>query len=199
MQEKANTCMGCLAGCGVALLVIVVVVLALLNVVVAGAQGDGDAGASCEGGAWFESETTGRIWLVNFEETLGCRWGTPDDMDALQRTGRCGWDAVFNRFAVLTHNWKCDAWTCPVGKGWVSNIPLLDVGDRADLCEFGALWRGRVVEVVDSDGSVQPQDDFRCGGDACGTIVTSVGDRLSEWGPTGRFVVVRLRYTRAAP
>lgn len=200
MRETTNDVLGCAAGCGVALLIAAVVILALLNVVVAGAEPPTSTPTpvpvTCHEGTWFDSEPTGRIWLVSFEETLGCRWGTPDDQDALQRAGKCGWEAASNRFAVLTHNWKCDRWTCPIGEGWVSNIPLLEPGDRVELCEFGNYWRGRVVETILSHGEVQPQDDFTCRGEACGTIVTSTGERQGEWGPTGQFVVVRISYTR---
>lgn len=195
MQARANSCMGCLAGCGVALLILVVVALALVNVIVAGAQEAPELVCGAND-AWFFSQDTWLIWLVPLEDKR-CLWGTPDDENSLQRPGRCGWNAEHNQLVVLTHNWYCDANSCPVGVGGVSDIPLLEPGDEAALCEFGVLWRGRVVENVVSHGEVQPQDDFRCGADVCGTIVTSTGVRAYEWGPTGEFVVVRLSYTRA--
>lgn len=179
-------------------LMLVVAALMLASAPVISAQdapGEEPSRAMCEGGAWFDSEQTGRIWLVNFEETLGCQWGRPEDVAALQRSGRCGLPWQRNHFQVLTHNWKCTRLDCPVGKGWVSNIPLLELGDPVELCEFGNLYTGVVIEnLVVTDSDPQPQSEFDCEGVYCGTIVTSTGERRSEWGPTGQFTLVRISY-----
>lgn len=148
-----------------------------------------------EGDAWFFSEDTWTLWLQNFEETKRCAWGTPEDENSLQRTGYCGLPEQQNRLMVLTHNWYCNADHCPTGVGGVSDIPLLEAGERVQLCEYGRLWRGRVTEsffVGDSDP--QPQTDFDCGLPVCGTIVTSVGNRAGRYGPAEGYWLVRMAY-----
>lgn len=147
--------------------------------------------------AWFFSQDTWLIWLVALEDKQ-CLWGTPDDENSLQRPGHCNWNAERNRLVVLTHNWYCNPDDCPVGVGGVSDIPLLDVGERVSLCEYGTLWRGRVVssEMV-TTGDPTPQDDFDCPGDVCGTIVTSVGPRSGRYGPAAGYWLVRMSYVRA--
>lgn len=148
-------------------------------------------------GAWFFSDDTWLIWLVPLEDKQ-CLWGTPEDENSLQRPGRCDWQSERNRLVVLTHNWNCSPDDCPVGVGGVSDIPLLDVGERVALCEWGDLWRGRVVwsEMV-TTGDPTPQTDFDCAGDVCGTIVTSVGPRSGRYGPAAGYWLVRISYVRA--
>ena len=147
--------------------------------------------------AWFFSDDTWLQWLVALEDKA-CAWGTKDDENSLQRPGRCGWESEHNRLVVLTHNWYCTPDNCPIGVGGVSDIPLLDVRERVSLCEYGTLWRGRIVSsaFVD-DGDPQPQTDFTCGTDVCGTIVTSVGARAGRNGPAAGYWLVRISYTRA--
>lgn len=169
-----------------------IIVLLLLTTFSATAQEKPE----CEGGAWFESSSIShRIWLVSFQETLGCQWGRPEDQNALQRSGFCGIPKQRNDFIVLTHNWRCTATNCPVGEGWVTDIGTMAVGDTASLCDFGTLYAGTVIwaeKVTDSDP--QPQTEFDCPGDVCGTIVTSVGKRLWENGPAEGFYLVRISY-----
>lgn len=173
----------------------IVKLLALLGIFLAPLIGVQAQTLTCaEGDLWFFSEDTWLIWLTPLEDKA-CLWGTPDDANSLQRPGRCGWEAEHNRFAVLTHNWYCDANNCPTGVGGVSDIPLLDVGERVQLCEYGKLWQGRVVssERV-TTGHPQPQTDFECGADVCGTIVTSVGPRAGRYGPAEGYWLVRMAY-----
>lgn len=146
---------------------------------------------------WFWSDDTWTLWLVPLEDKA-CLWGTPEDENSLQRPGRCDWESERNRLVVLTHNWYCNPDDCPVGVGGVGDIPLLDVGERVALCEYGAAWRGRVIESeMVTTGDPTPQTDFDCAGDVCGTIVTSVGARAGRYGPAAGYWLVRISYVRA--
>lgn len=196
MDNRLNAGLGCTAGCAVALIILIVVALALVNVAVAGAQAPLERpDLTCaDSDAWFWSDDTWLVWLVTLE-SKACLWGTPDDANSLQRPGHCNWDSQHNRLVVLTHNWYCDANNCPKGVGGVSDIPLLEEGEGVQLCEFGRLWTGSVTwsELV-TDGDPQPQTDFECGSETCGTIVTSYGHRLWPNGPAEGYWLVRIQY-----
>ena len=173
-------------------------VLAVLAVVFLTASSGVETGAAqpCQG-MWFESARTGRLTLVDFEQDLRCVWGTVDDKNALQRSGKCGMETQRNDLIVLTHNWYCGWFDCPVGSVYPNetNIPKLRAGEQTSLCDGGRLWRGTVVSAihVGRDRAISPQTEFNCGGGKCGTIVTSVGKRYWDWGPAD-YVVVRMRF-----
>ena len=174
-------------------------VLAVLAVVLLTASsGNVETGAAqaCQG-LWFESARTGRLELANFSQELRCQWGTVDDKNALQRSGECGLPAQRNDLIVLTHNWYCGWFDCPVGSIYPNetNIPRLRAGERTALCDGGRLWTGTVIAniYVGKERSISPQTEFACGGAKCGTIVTSVGKRYWTYGPAD-YVVVRMRF-----
>lgn len=156
--------------------------------------------AACSG-YWFESARTGRLELANFSQELQCRWGTVDDRDALQRSGECGMPTQKNDLIVLTHNWLCGWYDCPTGSIYPheANIPLMQPGETALLCDGAELWAGRVIaniHVGKDDRALKPQTEFSCAGEKCGAIVTSMGVRYWNWGPAD-YAVVRLSYVRA--
>ena len=151
-------------------------------------------------GMWFESQRTGHLTLVNFTVDLQCQWGRTEDKNALQRSGECGMQKQKNDLIVLTHNWQCGWYDCPTGfiDPQESNIPLMKPGEKVQLCDGGTLWDGRVVKAITEARklAVNPQDNFTCAGEKCGTIVTSFGKRDWSWGPVN-YAVIRISYTRA--
>lgn len=155
--------------------------------------------AACSG-IWFDSARTGRLHLANFSAELGCRWGTVDDRDALQRSGECGLPYQKNDLIVLTHNWWCGWYDCPIGSIYPNetNIPLMAAGEGVLLCDGATLWQGVVRANIREARAlgVKPQDNFSCTGERCGTIVTSWGKRDHPTGPA-KYAVVIISYVRA--
>lgn len=171
-----------------------------LFVVIAGLIAAQPVLAAVCSGYWFESKRTGRLELVNFSNDLQCQWGRVEDRNALQRSGECGLPYQKNDLIVLTHNWYCGWYDCPVGSIYPNetNIPLLGAGESVQLCDGGTLWNGRVMANIQEARSlgVRPQDNFSCAGERCGTIVTSWGKRDHPTGPA-KYAVVFISYVRA--
>lgn len=148
-----------------------------------------------QSGAWFESAATGRITLVDLANERGCRWGLADDVPALQRAGTCGEPGKRNHFQVLTHNINCNWTRCPAKRGDVSGIALLQVSDRVRLFDGTTIWTGRVIwSAYIENGCPQPQAEFECPTEVCGTAVTSFGPVRPD--DTFGYYLVRIAYAR---
>jgi hypothetical protein len=138
----------------------------------------GAADKCVEGQYWVDADGARTDILPAY--VLKCVYN--NEFPMINRAGECGRPKGLQPdLMIYGPNGSCEGQYCNTGReyGGVAMWPALSVGSPVTVCVNGALYRGKVFEVIPSADTkgILPQTPFKCKTGVCGTLTTAAGIR----------------------